>query len=68
MIDPSTFLTFNLEVTSSPDAFLMTNVSQVTVTGVSVTSVAVALEVAVSTVYPFGNLLTDTVAPWAWPL
>ena len=64
---PSTFLIFNLDVTFSPCAFLITNVSHVAVTAFVVTSVAVALDVAVSSVYPFGSVLTATVAPWAVP-
>ena len=67
-IVPSTFLTFNIEVTSSPTAFLMTNVSQVAATDSFVTSVTDALDSAFSNVYPLGNSLTVTVASWAWPL
>ena len=63
VIDPSMYVMFSLLVTSSPAAFLMTRVSHVASTSSIVTSVAVALEVAVSTVYPVGSSDTSTVAP-----
>ena len=65
---PSTYLIFSLDVTSSPFAFLITRVSQFAVTVPSATWVAVSSDVAVSSVYPLGRVLTDTVAPWASPL
>ena len=62
MIEPGTFVIFKLFVTSLPSAFLMTNVSHVASIAV-VTSVAVALDVALSNEYPFGRLLTVTSVP-----
>ena len=62
MIEPETFVIFKLFVTSLPSAFLMTNVSHVASIAV-VTSVAVALDVALSKEYPFGRLLTVTSVP-----
>ena len=50
VIEPSTFVMFNLLVTSLPCAFLMIRVSQVAVTVPSATAVAVALDGAVSSV------------------
>ena len=47
---PSTNLTFSLEVTSSPWAFLMTSTSAVAATSPSETLVAVALDAAASSV------------------
>ena len=62
MIEPGTFVIFKLFVTSLPSAFLMTNVSHVASIAV-VTSVAVALDVALSKEYSFGRLLTVTSVP-----
>ena len=62
MIEPGTFVIFKLFVTSLPSAFLMTNVSHVASIAV-VTSVAVALDIALSKEYPFGRLLTVTSVP-----
>ena len=62
MIEPGTFVIFKLFVTSLPSTFLMTNVSHVASIAV-VTSVAVALDVALSKEYPFGRLLTVTSVP-----
>ena len=66
VIEPGTFVIFNLFVTSLPSAFLITNVSHVASIAV-VTSVAVALDVAFSKEYPVGRALTVTSVPWANP-
>ena len=65
MMLPGTLLMLSLFVTSTPATFLITRVSQSAVT--VPTSVAVALEVAVASVYPSGSVLTLTVAPRAEP-
>ena len=62
-MNPGVFLIVRSFVTSLPSAFRIVSSSQSAITSVTVTSVAVALETALPTVYPSGSLLTATVAP-----
>ena len=66
-ISPVTLVILRLAVTSTPAAFTITSLSASAVTASVVTSVAVASDSAVCSVYPSGSSLTSTVAPCGCP-